>query len=267
MDSVTINEKLQIPRVGLGTFDLKEKEILSGLESGYRLLDTAWQYGNEAEIGRAIKKSHLQREDIIITTKLWTDAIRQNRVREEFEESLRCLQTDYVDIYLIHWPAVGFERAWETMVKLKEEGKIKALGVSNFNEHHLIKLRQISDNIPVLNQLEFHPFFQNKKVVQYCSDQGIALQAWCPLGGSYSRFVEHNVFKELESKYGKTSAQIILRWHIQKNMLIIPRTSRKERLEENLDIFDFVLDETDMELINNLDTGHRIGADPDDFDF
>lgn len=260
-------EALHIPEVGLGTFDLNEKEIVSGLRAGYRLLDTAWQYGNEDQVGRAVKSSGIKREELVITTKLWTEDIRKNRVREEFEESLARLKADYVDLYLIHWPAEGFEKAWEIMVKLKEEGKVRALGVSNFNQQHLMRLEEISQEAPVLNQIECHPLFQNRDLLRYCKSRGLAVQAWCPLGGSYTKITEHETLKGLALKYEKTPAQIILRWHLQSGRLIIPRTSKKERLKDNIHLFDFAIDKEDMELIDKMDTGRRIGADPDCFDF
>ena len=161
--AVSIDKDMNVPMIGLGTFDLKAEEILAGIQVGYRLLDTAWQYGNEAEVGKAVKESGVKREEIIITTKLWTDDIRKRRVREACEESLRAFRMDYVDLYLIHWPAEGFEYAWEIMTQLKEEGKIRAVGVSNFQEHHLKALERVSATRPVLNQIECHPYFRNQQ--------------------------------------------------------------------------------------------------------
>ena len=158
---------LKIPQIGLGSFDLKADAICNAIQSGYTLIDTAWQYGNEKEVGKAIKKSGKSREDIIISTKLWTEDIRQNQIQKEFDESLRNLQTDYVDIYLIHWPAVGFERAWETMAMLKEKGKIKEIGVCNFTPLHFDKLAKVSGIIPILNQIESHPYYQNANLIKY----------------------------------------------------------------------------------------------------
>lgn len=265
--TASIDKGVNIPQIGLGTFDLKAEEILAGIQVGYRLLDTAWQYRNEGEVGKAVKESGIKREEITITTKLWTEDIRKNRVREECEESLRALQMDYVDLYLIHWPAKGFECAWEIMTRLKEEGKIKAAGVSNFQEHHLEALERVSKMRPALNQIECHPYFRNEGLIKYCLVKDIAAQAWCPLGGSYSQLVSDHRLKPLAEKYRKTPAQIVLRWHLQRNVLIIPRTSNRQHLVSNQDIFDFRLDSHDMEEIDSMDTGHRIGADPDCFDF
>lgn len=267
MDYVKLSNGMVLPKVGLGTFDLKAGSIAMGLEAGYRLLDTAWQYRNEAEVGKAIRDSKIDREQVFVTTKLWTDDIRKDRVREEFEESLKNLQLDYIDLYLIHWPATGFERAWEIMADLKEEGKIKAIGVSNFNEHHFEELKRVSDIVPVINQVESHPYFHNDELISYCRNLNICVQAWCPLGGSYSRLKENDLFGELANQYHKTAAQIILRWHLQRDMMIIPRSSNEKRLKENLEVFDFTLSDSDMQRIDSLNTSRRMGANPDTFQF
>lgn len=257
---------LKIPQIGLGTYDLKADAICNAIRAGYTLLDTAWQYRNEGEVGCAVRKSGIRREEVAISTKVWTEDIRLGRVREELEESLKALQTDYVDLYLIHWPANGYEKAWEVMNALMEEGKIKSIGVSNFNKNHLEAIAHIGI-IPAMNQLESHPYFRNDEVIDECMNRGIKVQAWCPLGGPYSSLKSDKLLEKISHKYGKTSAQIILRWHIQRGMMVIPRSSNEKRLKENLGIFDFELDETDMTEINALDTGKRMGADPDNVNF
>ena len=266
MEYIQIADGIKAPKIGLGTFDLKSDSIRMGLEAGYRLLDTAWQYGNEGEVGRAVQESGIDREDIFITTKLWTEPIRTDKVREALEESLRNLNMDYVDLYLIHWPANGYEKAWEVMNALMEEGKIKSIGVSNFNKNHLEDIAHIGI-IPAMNQIESHPYFRNDEIIDECMNRGIKVQAWCPLGGPHSSLKSDKLFEKISHKYGKTSAQIILRWHIQRGMMVIPRSSNGKRLKENLSIFDFELDETDMTEINALDTGKRMGADPDNVNF
>lgn len=266
MEYLQIADGLRAPRIGLGTFDLKEDSIRTGLEAGYRLFDTAWQYKNEDQVGKAVKESGIAREEVLITTKLWTRHIRMGKAREALEESLRSLNLDYVDLYLIHWPAKGYEKAWEVMNTLKEEGKVKAIGVSNFNSHHLEAITR-AGSVPAINQVESHPYFPNDEVIAQCRKRGICAQAWCPLGGPYSNLKSDKVFEHLSQKYKKTPAQIILRWHMQRGMMAIPRSSSKKRLEENLEIFDFWLEEADMTKIDKLDTGKRMGADPDNFDF
>jgi len=267
MKNIILNNELSVPQIGLGTYDLKADSIKAAMDIGYRLIDTAWQYGNETEVGKAVKESGVGRENVFITTKLWTDDIRSGKIREAFEKSLKNLQTDYLDLYLIHWPAKGFEKAWEVMTELYSERKIRAIGVSNFNQHHFEELSKISDIVPVLNQIESHPCFQNKDVIGYCRKNNIAVQAWCPLGGSFSHLVDNDIFKPIAAKHKKTPAQIILRWHLQREVMIIPRSSKKERLKTNIDLFDFNLDNNDMDIINKLDTGYRMGSDPDNFNF
>lgn len=267
MNRIIAGQGFSIPQIGLGTFGLKEPHILEALRLGYRLIDTAWQYGNEADVGRAVRASGVERGELSVTTKLWTEDIRRRRAREALEESLRNLMTEYVDLYLIHWPAEGFEQAWLEMGKLKAEGKIRALGVSNFQMHHFEKLREVSDGFPAVNQIECHPFFQNREVSDYCRRHGVAVQAWCPLGGSYARFFEKEIFGDMGKKYQKSPAQIILRWHVQRGMCAIPRSSHPARLRENLEVFGFQLEDADMARIDALDTGRRIGADPDRFQF
>lgn len=256
----------KIPQIGLGTFDLKKKSILAGIEAGYRLIDTAWQYGNENEVGMAVKECEVPREKLFITTKLWTEHVRTGSTRKALEESLKNLKLEYVDLYLIHWPAEGYESAWEDMIKLRDEGKIKNIGVSNFTHNQLNRIRKSGVN-PVLNQVESHPYFKNDEIITLCKSFSILPQVWCPIGGSNSNLKENVLFRELSKKYVKTPVQIILRWHIQRGVLLIPRSKNFERLKENINVFDFVIDDTDMEKINALNTGSRMGADPENFRF
>ena len=266
MNYFDLSEFVRIPQIGLGTFDLKEESILNGLEVGYRLLDTAWQYRNECEVGKAIKHSGLKREEIFITTKIWTDFIRSGEIEKALHESLENLTLDYIDLLLIHWPATGYESAWEKMIELREKGLVKNIGVSNFTAQMIDNI-SVSGVLPVVNQIESHPYFQNDEVIDFCKEKNIMPQAWCPLGGSYSDLKNNALFEELSGKYSKSPAQIILRWHIQRNMLIIPRTQNKERLRDNMDIFDFELSSEDVKKINSLNTGRRMGADPENFSF
>lgn len=266
MNYFDVSETVRIPQIGLGTFDLKEESILNGLEAGYRLLDTAWQYKNEQEVGKAIKKSGINREELFVTTKIWTDFIRSGEIEKALHESLENLTLDYIDLLLIHWPATGYESAWEKMIELREKGLVKNIGVSNFTAQMIANI-SVSGVLPVINQIESHPYFQNDEVIDFCKERNIMPQAWCPLGGSYSNLKNNALFEELSEKYSKSPAQIILRWHIQRNMLIIPRTQNKERLRDNMDIFDFELSSEDVKKINSLNTGRRMGADPENFNF
>lgn len=266
MNYFDLSENVRVPQIGLGTFDLKEESILNGLEAGYRLLDTAWQYRNECEVGKAIKHSGLKREEIFVTTKIWTDFIRSGEIEKAVDDSLNNLQLDSVDLMLIHWPAEGYEAAWEKMIILKEKGLVKHIGVSNFTSQMIENISK-SGVLPVINQIESHPYFRNDEIVSFCKGKNIKVQAWCPLGGSYSDLKNNVLFEELSEKYSKSPAQIILRWHIQRNVLIIPRTQNKVRLKDNMNIFDFELLKEDIERINLLDTGRRMGANPDNFNF
>ena len=266
MNYFDLSENVRIPQIGLGTYDLKEESILNGLEAGYRLLDTAWQYRNECEVGKAIKHSGLKREEIFVTTKIWTDFVRNGEIEKSLYESLENLELDYVDLLLIHWPTIGYESAWEKMIGLRDSGLIKNIGVSNFTEQMIENISR-SGVMPAINQIESHPYFRNDEVIMFCKGKHIMPQAWCPLGGSYSDLKNNALFEKMSEKYAKTPAQIILRWHIQRNVLIIPRTKNKLRLRDNMNVFDFELMDEDVEKINSLDTGRRMGADPENFNF
>lgn len=178
MKAQVLNNGITIPQLGIGGFAQSKENILDALETGYRLIDTAAQYGNEDAVGFAIKESGIDRKEIFLTTKLWTEDIRQGRTREAFFDSLKRLQTEYVDLYLIHWPAVGFEKAWVEMTRLYQEGYIRAVGVSNFHLHHLDELKKVSDIVPAVNQIESHPYFHNQELIDCCREREIAVEAW-----------------------------------------------------------------------------------------
>ena len=268
MEKINLNNNIQMPAMGIGGWSQKKDAILEALSIGYRLIDTAAQYGNEAEVGAAIKESGIEREKIFLVTKLWTQDIRDRRVRAAFMESLQRLDTDYVDLYLIHWPAEGFEEAWLEMEELYKEGKIKAIGVSNFEPHHLEALVDAGATVvPAVNQVESHPYFSNKDVIEYCRKHGIVPEAWCPLGGPGSSELKDERIQSIAERHHKTTAQIILRWHLQRGVVTIPKSSKLERMKQNFDVFDFLLSDEDMSLINSLDCGKRLGAHPDTFDF
>lgn len=267
MEYITLNNGTKIPQLGIGGFAQTADGIKDAIELGYRLIDTAAQYGNEEAVGTAIKESFAKREEIFLTTKLWTEDIRQGRTREAFFESLKRLQTEYVDLYLIHWPAQGYEAAWETMEQLYEEGYIRTIGVSNFHQVHIDGLMKRNLVIPAVNQIESHPHFPNQELIDSCKNLGMAVEAWCPLGGAGGHLLEDPVLTELAEQYHKTPAQIVIRWHLQRGIIVFPKSAHKERMESNMAVFDFVLAEEDMERINCLDRHRRIGADPEHFDF
>lgn len=265
---IKLNNGTFIPPIGMGGWSQKKEQILMALDLGYRLLDTAAQYGNEEEFGEALSASGVDRRDIFLTTKLWTEDVRQHRTRDAFQESLERLKTDYVDLYLIHWPAEGFEDAWLEMERLYEEKRIRAIGVSNFEIKHFERLKSNGARvIPAVNQIEIHPYFSNERVVDYCRKEGILPEAWCPLGGPDNMESRDEQIMQIAKKYAKTPQQIILRWHYQRGVVAIPKTARQGRMKENIDIFDFDLSGDELELINNLNVDKRLGADPNSFDF
>lgn len=269
-----LNNGIEIPQLGLGVFRTPsgqdtENAVKWALEANYRHIDTAKIYGNEASVGKAIEDSNVKRSDIFLTTKLWNDDIRAGRTEAAFEESLKALKTDYVDLYLIHWPAEGFSEAYKVMERLYEGGAIKAIGVSNFHEHHLEKLAKTANIKPAVDQIESHPYLNNQKLIDYCMKNDINVEVWSPLGGSLGKTdVLHNEqIGEIAKKYGKSIAQVIIRWDIQRNVIVIPKSTHQERIAANIDVFDFELTSEEMQIIQSLNCNQRVGSDPDHFDF
>ncbi len=270
MHKILLNDGRSIPQLGLGVFQTRDGEetanaVYWALEAGYRHIDTAKIYANERGVGEGMRKSGLARGEIYLTTKLWNEDIRKGRAREALAESLEMLGTDYVDLYLIHWPAVGYEKAW--MELLQAEGKIRTIGVSNFHEHHLDSLARTAKVVPAVNQIEAHPYFNNQKLIDLCAARGIAVQVWSPLGGTGGNLLQDAVLAGIAVKYGRTPAQIVLRWDLQRGVIVLPKSVHRERIASNGEIFDFELSREDMERINALERGERVGANPDTFDF
>ncbi|OGU45648.1 MAG: glyoxal reductase, partial [Ignavibacteria bacterium GWB2_36_8] len=238
-----LNNGIEIPRLGLGTYNITRKKdvdraIHSALEAGYRLIDTAAAYYNEREIGEAIKSSTVTREEIFITTKLDNSDHGYKSTFRAFEQSLSRLDTDYVDLYLIHWPiSRRRNESWKAMEELLEKGKCKAIGVSNYMINHLEDLKKNSSVLPAVNQIEFNPFVFEREVKEYCQNLGVAVEAYTPI--ARGRKFKHQDIKRLSDKYGKTEAQVMLRWGIQHNVIVIPKSSSPERIKENADIFNF----------------------------
>lgn len=269
MQLTRLKNGISIPTIGLGVFRSGDGEetvnaVRWALEAGYRHIDTAAAYKNEGSVGKAIKESGIEREDIFITTKLRNDDNTERRTRAAFEESLRLLDTDYVDLYLIHWPVDGSIQAWKEMEKLYEEGLIKAIGVSNFHKVHLEKLDTFANVEPVLDQIESNPSFNNQELVEYLLGRGIVPEAWSPLGGKHNEIREDEVLSKIAAKYKKSPVQVIIRWVIQRGMVVLPKSVHKERIEDNLKVFDFVLEEGDMKTLFSLDKNERVGSNPDD---
>ncbi|RDU35234.1 aldo/keto reductase [Neobacillus piezotolerans] len=275
MDSINETAKLHngvvIPYFGLGVYKVEEGAQVEGvvaeaLRLGYRLIDTAALYQNEEGVGRAIRESGLPREDIFITTKVWNSDQGYDSTMKAFETSLRRLGLEYIDLYLVHWPVKGkYMDTWRALEKIYEEGKVRAIGVSNFNIHHLEDVMGQSKLKPAVNQVELHPVLAQKELRQFCEKNDILVQAWSPL--ARGRILADPILTAIAEKYGKSPAQVILRWHLQNGVAVIPKSITPSRLKENADIFDFELLMNDMDLINKLDAGTRFGADPDNFAF
>lgn len=266
--AISLNDGTTIPQLGLGTYRLDDAEaervVLEALEVGYRHIDTASLYGNEVGVGRAIAASGIARDDIYVTTKCWNS--EQTDPRAALGRSLDRLGLDHVDLYLVHWPAPArgtFVGAWEEFATLRRDGLTTSIGVSNFLTEHLDAVAANSDIVPVLNQIELHPLLQQNELRAVHAARGIATESWGPLGhGKADMVSELPALANLAARYGKTPQQVVLRWHIQEGTIIFPKTSRRERLVENLSIFDFEIAEHDMDEIRGFNRDERIGAHP-----
>ncbi len=258
IDSIKLNTDTSMPAIGLGTWKMSEDgeaqtAVTEALEMGYRLLDTAKIYGNEKGVGKAIKQSGLAREKIFLTTKLWNSDQGYHSGRAAFEQSLSLLDSEYIDLYLIHWPATDQRHnAWRAMEEIFEDGRAKAIGVSNYEVWHLEELLERSHTVPAVNQIEFHPFVYSKQkpIIDFCKQQGIVVEAYSPL--SHGKQLDHPQIGEIAKKHKKTNAQVMLRWAIQHGTVPLPKTVHPERLEENLDVFRFELSEEDIKSLNNI---------------
>ncbi|APB36872.1 aldo/keto reductase [Heyndrickxia coagulans] len=270
--NLKFNNGVEIPQLGLGVFLVKEENELknavkAALETGYRHIDTAMIYGNETYVGEAIRESGVDRKEIFITSKVWNYDHGYEETKAAFQASLDRLGTDYLDLYLIHWPSPKYIETWKAMEELYHEGKIKAIGVSNFQIHHLEDLLAHSEVVPVINQIETHPEFPQNELHAFLKQHNILHEAWGPLGQGKNNLLEQPVLVELGKKYGKTPAQIVLRWHVERGIVVIPKSVTPSRIKENSEIFDFSLTPEDMEKIASLNTGKRYGRNPDDEEF
>lgn len=272
MEMIKLSNGIEIPQIGIGVFrtDTGEETFNSvtwALEAGYRHIDTAMAYNNEESVGEAMLKSGLKREEIFLTTKLWNADIRKGRSREAFFESLERLKTDYVDLYLIHWPAEGYVEAYKEMEKLYKEGRIKVIGVSNFKKHHLDEIYKVCEIKPMVNQIESNISFTNDELIDYCKSENIAIEVWSPLGGTGTTQLSEKVLVDLADKYNKSPAQILIRWHMQRDVIVLPKSINKGRIKENIDVFDFELTADEVASITALNKNKRVGSDPDNFNF
>ena len=258
MEYVTLNNGIKMPMAGIGTFlltpDEAEASVLNALACGYRLIDTANAYVNEKAVGRAMKKSGVSREEIFLETKLWPAFYEQS---DAVEKTLERLDTDYIDLLLIHQPAGNYIAGYKLMEKAYKEGKVKAIGLSNFSQSQIREILDICEVKPVVLQTEVHPYYQEKKLKDYLKKEGIVIQAWYPLGHGDKALLEEPLFQELGKKYGKSSAQIILRWHIQAGNIVIPGSKGPAHIQDNFDLFDFSLTAWEMAQISIMDKNVR----------
>ncbi len=260
MEYIKLNNGVDIPILGYGTFQIPssiaEECVLNALSVGYRLIDTAAAYFNEKEIGRAIKKSKISREEIFVVTKVWIQDAGYENTMKAFYTSLKNLDLDYIDLYLIHQPYGDYYGSWKAMEELYRKGKIRAIGVCNFSMERFVDLYMNCTIKPMVNQIEFHPFFQQNQVQNLLKDYNCQIQAWGPLNEGQRNIFKHEILEEIAKKHDKTVAQIVLRWHIQKHIMTIPKTIHKDRMIENMNIWDFQLDSEDFKKIDQLNLGY-----------
>ena len=267
----TLHNGVKMPYFGLGVYLSEDgQEVINAvqwaLEAGYRHIDTASIYKNEEGVGKGIKESRVPRKDIFVVSKVWNSDQGYDSTLRAFEASLKRLDLDYLDLYLIHWPVEGkFKDTWRALEKLYKANRIKAIGVSNFMQHHLEDLLQDAEIVPMVNQMEFHPYLVQQNLMDFCSSHKIQYEAWSPM--MQGKIFELEELKGLAKKYTKTIAQIVLRWDLQKGVVTIPKSAKKERIISNADIFDFELSKGDVTFLDGLNRGKRFGPDPDNFDF
>ncbi|MDA1679756.1 MULTISPECIES: aldo/keto reductase [unclassified Bacillus cereus group] len=273
--TTTLHNGVEMPWFGLGVFKVEDgpelvEAVKSAIKAGYRSIDTAAIYGNEKAVGEGIragiKEAGISREDLFITSKVWNSDQGYETTLAAYEESLKKLELDYLDLYLVHWPVEGkYKESWRALETLYKEERVRAIGVSNFQIHHLQDVLAGAEMKPMINQVEYHPRLTQKELQAFCKEQGIQMEAWSPL--MQGQLLDNETLQEIADKYGKTTAQIILRWDLQNEVVTIPKSTKEHRIIANADIFNFELTKEDMEKIDALNENHRVGPDPDNFDF
>lgn len=260
MKNVTLNNGLEMPILGFGVFQIRDLEecercVIDALETGYRLIDTAASYMNETAVGKAIKRSGVAREDLFVTTKLWIQDAGYDRAKQAFQRSLDRLQMDYLDLYLIHQPFGDVHGAWRAMEEIYKAGRAKAIGVSNFKPDRVMDLVVHNEVVPAVNQIETHPFCQQVETQQFLQANGVQIESWGPFAEGRNNLFDNEVLHAIADAHNKSVAQIVLRWLVQRDVVAIPKSVRKERMVENFSVFDFELSQQDMDRILALDTG------------
>ena len=266
MQKVTLNNGVEMPILGFGVFQVTdliecERSVIDAISTGYRLIDTAQSYGNEEAVGNAIKKAGIAREDLFITTKLWIQSNGYEGTRKSFENSLKKLQLDYLDLYLIHQPFGDVYGEWRAMQDLYKEGKLRAIGVSNFQPDRLMDLIVHNEIVPAVNQIETHPFHQQIETQKFLQENNVQIESWGPFAEGKNNLFHNELLAAIGKKYNKTIAQIVIRWLTQRGVVAIPKSVRKERMEENFSSLDFQLSAEDMEAIKTLDTNASLFFD------
>ncbi len=261
MDCTILNNGVKMPMEGFGVFQVPdpkqcEQAVLDAISTGYRLIDTAAAYMNEEAVGAAIKKSGACREDLFITTKLWVSDASYDKAKQAFESSLKKLGLEYLDLYLIHQPMGDYYGAWRAMEELYKEGRIRAIGVCNFYPHVLADFCETVEVIPAVNQVELHPFFQQENALKLMKEYEVTPEAWGPFAEGKHGIFTDPVLTEIGAKYGKSAAQVVLRWNVQRGVVVIPKSVHRERMEQNMDIWNFTLSDEDMAAIAKMDIGH-----------
>lgn len=261
MDYVTLKNGVQMPQEGFGVFQIRdldecERVVLDAIGAGYRLIDTAESYGNESAVGKAIAKSGVNRADLFISTKLWVTNTSYEGAKAAIDRSMENLGVDYLDLYLIHQAMGDYIGAWRAMTEAYKEGRIRAIGVCNFYPHRLADFCETVDELPAVNQVELHPFFQQENALSLMREYGVQPMAWAPFAEGKHGIFTHPVLTKIGEKYGKGAGQVALRWNMQRGVVVIPKSTHRERMEQNLDVFDFTLTDEEMKEIAALDIGH-----------
>jgi len=274
-DTVALSNGVQMPWLGLGVFQVEDgatvvESVRAAIKNGYRSIDTAAIYQNESGVGQGIREgiaiAGINREDLFITSKVWNDDLGYEETLAAFETSLEKLGLDYLDLYLIHWPKAGkYKEAWRALETIYKNGKVKAIGVSNFQIHHLEDVMKDAEIVPMINQVELHPKLTQTELRAFCQRNDIQVEAWSPL--MQGLLLEHELLKNIGAKYNKSVAQIIIRWDLQNGIITIPKSIKEHRIIQNADVFDFALTDSEMEQIAGLNENLRVGPDPDNFDF